>query len=83
MDLIKISERMLEKVEYEQPAIPLPEIINGDKYYSLNAVKYIAKVIVNFRYGDFAEYRQGKKCSDKDFKVKGESFQGIGDDDNG
>jgi hypothetical protein len=50
----------------EQPAIPLPEKVAKDKYYSHNAVKYIAKVIKNFRYGDFAEYRQGKKCSDKD-----------------
>lgn len=54
---------MVEKGE--QPAIPIPEKIAKDKYYSLNAVKYIAKVIKNFKYGDFAEYRQGVKRGDK------------------
>jgi hypothetical protein len=71
----------------KQPAIPIPEKITGDKYYNLNSVKYIAKVIKNFRYGDFAEYRQGK-IQDKKFRDK-EMVQGDckgiknGDSDNG
>lgn len=69
-------------LEHEQPAIPLPELINGDKYYSLNAVKYIAKVIVNFRYGDFAEYRQVKKGSDEECRGKDEISKRDGDEYN-
>lgn len=69
--MIKITEKIVEKGE--QPAISLPQKIDGDKYYSINAVRSIGKAIVNLKYGDFAEYRQGKKGSDKDCKVKDES----------